>query len=83
MQNYNKYKKKPKYDILIIIGDYNAKIGRERAYQKAIRNHKLHETANRNGELTCEHAIANDMVIANTFFQHKIYIKERGYPQTP
>jgi exonuclease III len=43
--------KVPKHDLLIIIGDYNAKIGRERAYQKAIRNHTLHETANRNGEL--------------------------------
>ena len=40
-----------KHDLLIIIGDYSAKIGRERSYQKAIRNHTLHETANRNGEL--------------------------------
>ena len=63
--------KVPKHDLLIIIGDYNAKIGRERVYQKAIRNHTLHETSNRNGELTCEYAIANDMVIASTFFQHE------------
>ena len=33
--------KVPKHDLLIIIGDYNAKTGRERAYQKAIRNHTL------------------------------------------
>ena len=63
--------KVPKHDLLIIIGDYKAKIGRERAYKKAIRNHTLHEEANRNGVLICEYAIANDTVIASTFFQHK------------
>jgi len=63
--------KVPKHGLLIIIGDYNAKIGRERVYQTAIRNHTLHETANRNWELMCEYAIANDMVTASTFFQHK------------
>ena len=46
--------KVPKHGLLIIIGDYNAKIGRERVYQTAIRNHTLHETANRNWELMCE-----------------------------
>ena len=32
-----------KHDLVIILGDYNAKIGRERAYQKVIRKHTLHE----------------------------------------
>jgi hypothetical protein len=62
--------KVPKHDLLIL-GDYNAKMRRERAYQKVIRNHTLHETTNRNGELTCEYAIADDMVVSSTFFQHK------------
>jgi hypothetical protein len=63
--------KVPKYHLVITLGDYNAKIGRERAYQKVIRNHTLHDKTNRNGELVCKYAIANDMVIASTFFQHK------------
>jgi hypothetical protein len=36
-----------------------------------IRKHTLHDKTNRNGELVCEYAIANEMVVANTFFQHK------------
>jgi hypothetical protein len=36
-----------------------------------IRNHTLHDKTNRNGGLVCEYAIANDMVVASTFFQHK------------
>jgi exonuclease III len=31
--------KVPKHDLVITLGDYNAKIGRERAYKKVIRNH--------------------------------------------
>jgi exonuclease III len=46
--------KVPKHDLLIILGDYNAKIGRERAYQNVTRNHTLHDITNRNGELVCE-----------------------------
>jgi len=63
--------KVPKHDLLITLCYYNAEIGRERAYQKVIRNHTLHDITNRNGELVCEYAIANDMVVASTFFQHK------------
>jgi hypothetical protein len=36
-----------------LIHPLNAKIGRERAYENAIRNHTLNETANRDGELIC------------------------------
>jgi hypothetical protein len=36
-----------------------------------IRNHTLHDKTNRNGELISEYAIADDMVAASTFFQHK------------
>jgi len=36
-----------------------------------IRNHTLHDITNRNGELVCEYAIANDMFVASMFFQHK------------
>jgi exonuclease III len=73
--------KVPKHDLLIILGDYNSKIRRERAYQNVTRNHTLHDITNRNGELVCEYAIANDMVVASTFFQHKNIHK--GYPQIP
>jgi len=33
--------------------------------------HILHEETNRNGELLCEFAYANSMVVMSTNFQHK------------
>jgi len=60
--------KVPKHDLLIQ--------RRERAYQKVIRNHTLHDITNRNGELVREYAIAH-------FSNIKIYTKELGYPHTP
>ena len=36
-----------------------------------IRKHTLHDKTNRNGELVSEYAIANDMFVASTYFQHK------------
>jgi len=45
--------KVPKHDLLVILGDCNAKIGREKAYQKVTSKHRLHDTTNGNGELVC------------------------------
>jgi hypothetical protein len=59
----------------------SCKIGRERAYKKVIRNHTLHDKTNRNGELVCEYAISNDMVIASTFFQHKYTQRNLDIPR--
>ena len=36
--------KVPKHDLLITLGDYNAKIGKEKVYQKVIRNHTHYMT---------------------------------------
>jgi len=42
----------------------------------------MHDTTNGNGELVCEYASVNDMVVASTFFQHKKkHTKELGYRQ--
>ena len=43
-----------KHDLLIILGDCNAKTGREKAYQKVTSKHTLHDTTNGNGEPVCE-----------------------------
>ena len=63
--------KVPKHELLIILADCNANIGREKAYQKVTSKHTLHDTTNGNGEPVCEYATVNDMVVASTFFQHK------------
>ena len=51
--------KVPKSDLAIILGDVNAKLGKEPAYQE-ITGHTLHEETNRNGELLSDFAAANN-----------------------
>ena len=63
--------KTPKNDTVIILGDVNAQLGKERLYREVTGLHSLHEETSRNGELLCEFAYANNMVVMNTNFQHK------------
>jgi len=63
--------KTPKSDIIIILGDVNAQLGKKRLYNEVTGQHTLHEETNRNGELLCEFPYANSMVVMSTNFQHK------------
>jgi exonuclease III len=65
------HNKIPKHDIVIILGDLNARIGKEEVYQNVAGKHTLHKTSNRNGEWVCEYATANNMKIKSTYYQHK------------
>jgi len=60
-----------KSDIIIILGDVNAQLGKERLYNEVTGQHTLHEETNRSGELLYEFAYANSMVVKSTNFQHK------------
>jgi exonuclease III len=61
----------PKNDTIIILGDVNAQLRKERLYNEVTGQHTLHEETNRNVELLCEFAYANNMVVTSTNFQHK------------
>jgi endonuclease/exonuclease/phosphatase family metal-dependent hydrolase len=63
--------KTPKNDTIIILGDVNAQLEKERLYKEVTGQHILHEKTNRNGKLLCEFAYANNMVVMSTNFQHK------------
>ena len=63
--------KTPKNYIIIILGDINAQLGKERLYNEINGQHTLHEETNRNGELLCESPCANNMIVMSTNFQHK------------
>jgi len=65
------HNKIPKHDIVIIMGDLNAKIGKEKLYQQVAGKYTLHESTNGNGEWACEYAIANNMKIVSTCYQCK------------
>ena len=55
----------PAHNMLILLGDFNARIGPEDA------KFPFHEATNRNGKLLAELAIERNFVIANTSFQKK------------
>ena len=55
----------PAHNVALIVGDFNARIGREDA------NFTFHETTNKNGEHLLNLALEKEFVIANTSFQKK------------
>ena len=52
----------PKSDTIIVLDDVNAQLGKEWLYKEVTGHHTLHEETNRNGELLCEFAYANNTV---------------------
>jgi hypothetical protein len=60
----------PKHDVIILLGDMNAKIGLEDAYSSVRRKYSLYTELNSNGELICEYAAANNMYIMTSKFKH-------------
>ncbi|XP_023311516.1 craniofacial development protein 2-like [Anoplophora glabripennis] len=65
------YNKIPRYDVKMVIGDFNAKIGKEEIYKPIIGSHSKHNQSNENGKKLIEFATEKDLRIVTTFFQHK------------
>ena len=65
------YNQAPERDVKILLGDFNAKVGREMIYRPTIGMHSLHETSNENGSNLIDFAVSNNMVISSTYFPHK------------
>ena len=61
----------PKSDRVIVLGDANAKLGKEDAYNEVSGKHTLHELSNRNGEMLLEFELGNNLKVMSTQFQHK------------
>jgi len=61
----------PKRDIKIILGDFNAKIGREVYYRPTIGKYSLHENSNGNGTRVIDFAASRNIVVSSTYFEHK------------
>jgi len=65
------FERVPKHDVVLILGDLNAEIGKEKAYENVTGKHTLHEISNQNGELVCNFATENNLTVMRTQFQHK------------
>ena len=58
-------------DILIVTGDFNAKIGNDNTGRERIMGREGLGTMNENGEMFADFCVFNDLVIGGSVFQHK------------
>jgi hypothetical protein len=69
----------PRNDMKIILGDINAKLGRENIFKLAIENESLHEISNDNLIRVVNFATSKNFVVKSTMFRHH---KIRKYTRT-
>ena len=65
------YDSAPNNDIKIVLGDFNAKIGREEYHRETTGPHSLHATSNNNGFRAIEFAHGKDLQIRSTYLPRK------------
>jgi hypothetical protein len=61
----------PGYDMKIILGYFNAKVGRENIFKPTIGNESLHEISNDNGVRVVHFATSKNLVVKSTMFAHR------------
>ena len=57
-------------NIKILLGDFNAKVGRENIFKPTIGNESLHQDNNDNGVRIVNFATSNNLVVKNMMFPH-------------
>jgi exonuclease III len=64
-----------RHDMVIIMGDFNAKQGKKEYLQPVAGPHTIHDLNNENGNMLIQFAIRNRLIIKSTMFLHKhIYL---------
>jgi endonuclease/exonuclease/phosphatase family metal-dependent hydrolase len=61
----------PRYDMKILLGDFNAKVGRVNIFKPTIGNESLHEISNDNGDRIVNFATSKNLVVKSTMFPHR------------
>ena len=61
----------PKHDVLVVLGDFNARVGNDNTNRERIMGKHGTGTMTDNGSRLCDICVENDLVIGGTFFQHK------------
>ncbi|XP_050079522.1 uncharacterized protein LOC126567336 [Anopheles maculipalpis] len=65
------YDRCPQHDVKIVIGDFNAQVGREEVFKPTIGSFSAHQLTNDNGLRLVNFASSKHMTIRSTFFQHE------------
>jgi len=55
----------------ILLGDFNAELGRQKIFKLTIGNDSLHQDSNDNGVRIVNFATSNNLVVQNTMFPHR------------
>ena len=61
----------PKYDMKILLGDFNAKLGREIVFKTTIGQENLHQESIGNGFRQVNFASSKNLVVKSTMFPHR------------
>ena len=61
----------PKYHMKMLLGEFNAKVGRENSFKSKIGQESLHQDSNDNGVRLVNFATSQNMVVKNTMFPHR------------
>jgi hypothetical protein len=64
------FDKFPKYHMKILLGDFNAKVGREDAFKPTIGNEGLYEIINDNGVRLVNFAKSKNLTVKSTMLPH-------------
>jgi hypothetical protein len=60
-----------KYHMKILLGDLNAKVGREYIFKPTIGNESLHENSNDNGVRAVNFITSKNLIVKSTMFPHR------------
>jgi len=61
----------PRYHMKILIGDFNAKVGRGNIFKPTIGNESLHQDSNDNGVIIVNFVTSKNRVVKSTMFPHR------------
>jgi hypothetical protein len=61
----------PRYNMNILLGDFNAKVGREDIFKLTIGNESSNEISNDNGVRVVNFATSKNLVVKSTMFPHR------------